>query len=397
MNRTLFFKNYSHKLTINTRSPKSQQLQQILNNQNNNNNSLNLRFFTVTHSFGNNKIKVASSPIFDKNNNNNNNSSDKKKNNSNNKMVDIEPMGFLTLGDRMKSYEDGMKIQIEKNSSYIIRLDGHSFSKFSKSFKKPGLAWDLRIHQAMVETATALMKTFMPTVIYTFSDEITMCFPSIDQDSMDEGEIPQLAFSGKVQKLISLTAGLASTVFYKSITQAPYDSEKEEKIINLLKTATPTFDSRLFVLPSNDEIRHNLIWRSIIDCKRNSISQVGQAHFSQKQLHGMSSQEVKNKLLHEKGINFDDEPDWYKYGVYLKKQNYLHKGFSPINPTMDIEVVRNRVVPFSFDITKLSNSNDFITKKILNEDFKLEFNSNPLSLSGSTNSTNSNSSEGSFV
>ncbi|KAN0032192.1 hypothetical protein ACTFIV_006069 [Dictyostelium citrinum] len=399
MNRTLFLKNCSNQFTINT---KFSQLQlQIFNNlitniNHNKNNSI--RFFTDIKNFGtNNKNKVNSSPPQHNNNNNNNNKNNKNNNKNKNNMIENNYESFTTLGDRMKSYEDGMKIQIEKNNSYIIRLDGHSFSKFSKAFKKPGIAWDFRIHQAMVETATALMKTFQPTVIYTFSDEITMCFPSIDQESIDEGEIPQLAYNGKVQKLISLTAGLASTVFYKSITQAPYNSEKEENIINLLKTATPSFDSRLFVLPSNDEIRHNLIWRSIIDCKRNSISQVGQAHFTPKQIHGLSGQEVKQKLLLEKGINFDDEPEWYKYGVYLKKQSYLHRGFSPINPTQEITVLRNKVVPFSFDITKLSNSNDFITKKILDEDFKLEFNSNPLSLSNSTSSTCSNSSEGSII
>ncbi|KAM9953405.1 hypothetical protein ACTFIR_008473 [Dictyostelium discoideum] len=399
MNGTLFLKNCLNQININTKLQQRQILNNLITNiKQNKNNSINLRYFTNIKNFNNNNNttnnKVNSPPPQQQKQQKQ--QQQQINNNNNNKKKMNDP--FSALGDRMKSYEDGMKIIIEKNNSFIIRLDGHSFSKFSKVFKKPGIAWDIRIHQAMVETATALMKTFLPTVVYTFSDEITMCFPSIDKEAIDDGEIPQLAYNGKVQKLISLTAGLASTVFYKSITQALYDTEKEEKIIDLLKTATPSFDSRLFVLPSNDEIRHNLIWRSIIDCKRNSVSQVGQSHFLPKQIHGLSGQEIKKKLLLEKGIDFNDEPDWYKYGVYLKKQNYTHKGFSPIKPTEEITVQRSKVVPFSFDITKLSNSNDFITKKILDEDFKLEFNSNQLSLSNSTGSTSSNSSsEGSLI
>ncbi|KAM9964980.1 hypothetical protein ACTFIW_004777 [Dictyostelium discoideum] len=274
------------------------------------------------------------------------------------------------LGDRMKSYEDDMKIQIEKNKPFIIRLDGHSFSKFTKNFTKPH---DIRIHNAMIETSTVLLKTFMPTCIYTFSDEITMCFPSIDETTLEEGkEIPNLAYSGKVQKLISLSSGLASTVFFKSITNAQYDKDTELNLIKLLETCTPHFDARIFTLPSNQEIVNNLIWRSLVDCKRNSVANLGFAHFTPKQMLGLNNTEVKKKLLEEKSIIYENEPAWYRFGTYLKKEYYTLTTVSPNEPEKQITAIRSKVNCFSFDITKLSNSLNFISLKTLPEGFNLE-------------------------
>jgi len=41
------------------------------------------------------------------------------------------------LGDRMKEYESSVKINIESDNPFLVRLDGKNFSKFTKGFKKP--------------------------------------------------------------------------------------------------------------------------------------------------------------------------------------------------------------------------------------------------------------------
>ena len=41
------------------------------------------------------------------------------------------------LDDRMKEYENGYKMVVDPSKPYIIRLDGHGFSKFVKPFNKP--------------------------------------------------------------------------------------------------------------------------------------------------------------------------------------------------------------------------------------------------------------------
>ncbi|KAF2073315.1 hypothetical protein CYY_005368 [Polysphondylium violaceum] len=267
----------------------------------------------------------------------------------------------MEVGDRMKSYEANQQILIQKEQPFIIRLDGHGFSKFTAVFKKP---WDIRIHNAMIETATELLKTFHPKLVYTFSDEITLCFPFIEDPEKPETQ----AYAGKVQKLISLTAGFASTVFYKSIMNQKYDPE-EKKLIERLQTAIPHFDSRIFTLPSNDEIIQNLFWRSSVDCRRNSVANLGHAHFKPKQMLGVSNREVKELLL-TKGIDYDKEPDWYKFGVYLKKQSYTLNTVSRYN-NEQVSCIRTRISNFSFDISKLENPMEFLREKSLPEDFNL--------------------------
>ncbi|GAM20305.1 hypothetical protein SAMD00019534_034800, partial [Acytostelium subglobosum LB1] len=191
------------------------------------------------------------------------------------------------LGDRMKNLETSMNtLQIEGNVPFIIRLDGHGFSKFTKQFNKP---WDIRVHNAMIQTAQILMKEFTPSLTYTFSDEITLCFVSLPEEEYQKKltanfNRSQIPFNGKVQKLVSLSAGIASTAFYKAISEQSYDADG--KLGDYIKTSMPHFDARIFVLPSNKEVLDNLVWRSVIDCRRNSLSGLAQANFHHKLIMG---------------------------------------------------------------------------------------------------------------
>ena len=58
------------------------------------------------------------------------------------------------------------------------------------------------------------------------------------------------------------------------------------------------------------------MWRQK-DCVRNSIQSVGQANFSQKELHGLNVNQVQEKLMTEKGINWSELPNEYKNGVLI--------------------------------------------------------------------------------
>eukprot|EP01132_Coremiostelium_polycephalum_P000770 gene770-955_t len=281
------------------------------------------------------------------------------------------------LGDRMKGYESESAFTLKPNQPFIIRLDGHGFSKFTRSFKKP---WDIRIHNAMVRAAEELLKTFNAPLAYTFSDEITLCFPSVDVATFEvdkEGNpvIPVMMYNGKIQKLGSLSAGLASTIFYKSITdpgQYDQNNEADVKILKHLESALPHFDARIFVLPDNQEIHENLVWRSLCDCRRNSVSVLGQSHFSPKVLHGLKREEIIQKLLTEKNIDYHLEPDWYKYGVYIKKI-YFEMDAINLKTNENITALRHKFVHYSFNIKKIQNALDFIQPKVLPENYTLTF------------------------
>ena len=101
--------------------------------------------------------------------------------------------------------------------------------------------------------------------------------------------------------------------------------------------------------------QNNLIWRSRHDCERNSTSMLAQAHFSAKTLHGLSSKEQKEKLKNEKQINWDDEPNWFKYGALVKKELYMKKSSNP-KTGEEVEAQRSRMVTKSFQLRQFSET-----------------------------------------
>ena len=71
----------------------------------------------------------------------------------------------IPLGDRIKSYETIFTSpKIDPSLPYVMRLDGHSFSKFTKGVKKP---YDYNLHQAFINTTIKLMKEYHADTGYT--------------------------------------------------------------------------------------------------------------------------------------------------------------------------------------------------------------------------------------
>lgn len=76
------------------------------------------------------------------------------------------------------------------------------------------------------------------------------------------------------------------------------------------------FDSRCFNL-TKEEVTNYFYWRQL-DAIRNSIQMLGQSCFTQKQLQNKSCNEIKEMLLKEKGVNWDDYPTVMKRGSCVK-------------------------------------------------------------------------------
>eukprot|EP01133_Synstelium_polycarpum_P013665 gene13665-16093_t len=238
-------------------------------------------------------------------------------------------------------YETSMNtLNLPSNVPFIIRLDGHGFSKFTKKFVKP---WDIR--------ADVLMKEFNPNCIYTFSDEISMCFTSIpDEEYLEKitaaGAKTLLPYNGKVQKLLSLSAGIASTAFYKSIVAQNYDTtdDKDARVHKHVQESMPHFDSRIFTLPNNTEIL---------------LTQ------------GKNGKEMKAMLL-TKGIDYEKEPEWYKYGVFIKKQYFTLDTVCPLD-NQARQAQRTKVRKDSFNIQKFDDALNYLCTKTLPETFNDKF------------------------
>ena len=72
------------------------------------------------------------------------------------------------------------------------------------------------------------------------------------------------------------------------------------------------FDARCFNIPK-EEVTNLVYWRQL-DATRNSIQMVGQANFSHKELQGKSCEKIKEMLIAEKGISWEDFYPMYKHG-----------------------------------------------------------------------------------
>ncbi|NMP24396.1 tRNA(His) guanylyltransferase Thg1 family protein [Sulfobacillus harzensis] len=199
-----------------------------------------------------------------------------------------------SLGDRMKRYEAVTDITLTGRMPCIVRLDGKNFHQWTRSVHavKP---FDADLHHLMADTMLALCQDIQGVVLgYTQSDEISL----ILQDYFGLDTEP--AFGKRLQKIVSITASLATATFNDRARQMFADAP------------LALFDARAFVLPKED-VTNYLIWRQQ-DAVRNSIRMAGYAYFSHKSLERVSNDVLQERLWTERGINWNDYAVWEKRG-----------------------------------------------------------------------------------
>lgn len=204
----------------------------------------------------------------------------------------------MELGKRMKLYEQQTKNILLNRTPVIIRLDGKAFHTFTKGLEKP---FDKDFCNIMQQTMLYLCKNIQNCVIgYTQSDEITLVLINYDKKNKESW------FANEVQKITSISASMA-TLKFNEILSTFKDTEKWKD-----KQFKATFDSRVFNVPK-EEVCNNLIWRQQ-DATRNSINSLAQSLFSFKELQGIKSNDLQNKMLIEKDINWNNLPIYLKRG-----------------------------------------------------------------------------------
>jgi tRNA(His) 5'-end guanylyltransferase len=209
----------------------------------------------------------------------------------------------MKIGDRIKTfYEDRTKTFLPRRMITIIRLDGKSFSKWTKNLEKP---FDDGFSDDMDATAVYLCENIQGAKFaYTQSDEITVVLT--DFDSLDS----QAWFDYNVQKMTSISASLATAKFNQlRMFREGYDSEYK----------LACFDARVFQVPDIEEMINTIIWRQQ-DCTRNSVSMAAHALLGHSATMNKSSDEKQELLFKEKGVNWNDYKVKYKRGVVIKKQ-----------------------------------------------------------------------------
>lgn len=213
-------------------------------------------------------------------------------------------MDTSDLAKRMKMYEKCTPQLIPSLMPLVVRLDGRSFSKFTKGMDRP---FDGNFHAAMVDLTKYLVDQTNAKVGYTQSDEISLLYANTDYKS-------DHIFGGRKQKIESVLAGLAASFF---VLQAQkYWPEKLEGDRRML----PHLDARAIALPNVTEAYNCILWRER-DATKNSIQMLGQANFSHEQLKKKSGNDVQHMLITEKGVNWNDLAAWQKRGTYVQRRS----------------------------------------------------------------------------
>jgi len=216
------------------------------------------------------------------------------------------------FGSRMKGYENAYRTYLPKRMPVIIRIDGKAFSTYTRGMVKP---FDANLADVMWGTCQYLLENIAGAKLaYTQSDEISILVTNYDKLTTESW------FNNNLQKMVSVSASMATAIFNEEIK-----GSYPEKSLAM-------FDARAYVIPK-DEVNNYFLWRQQ-DATKNSIAMVGQANFSQKELQGLNRSKLQDKLMLEKGINWNDLPTWQKRGTCVIKQNY-YKG----------DAVRTRWVP----------------------------------------------------
>jgi tRNA(His) guanylyltransferase len=208
------------------------------------------------------------------------------------------------LGDRMKAYErrETSRALFPMLPVYA-RIDGRGFSSFTRGMARP---YDEQMQAAMIATTKHLVAESHARIGYTQSDEINLVW-------LAEGPGSEIFFAGKVQKMASVLAGLATAAF----TRAVIDSLQP---LCSYADRMPHFDARVFQVPTKEEAASLFLWREQ-DATKNAVSMAARAYYSHKQLDGKSGPE-KQEMLFAAGVNFNDYPASFKRGTFVRRETF---------------------------------------------------------------------------
>lgn len=216
-------------------------------------------------------------------------------------------MSSDSLGDRMKSYEDCYRTTLPIRMPVLLRIDGKAFHTYTKGCKRPV---DDNLVYCMNETAKYLCDKIQGAKLaYVQSDEISVLVTNYEDNDT------QSWFDNNMNKMISISAGMASAVF----------TALSGRIFGGINKIA-TFDSRAFVMPKEDVVNY-FIWRQQ-DATRNSVQMLARTLYSHKELMGLKNSELQEACW-QKGHNWNNCPTSQKRGRCIVKEQVIKKGKNP--------------------------------------------------------------------
>lgn len=246
-------------------------------------------------------------------------------------------MKFNELDKKMRIYETAHDHSVLPGMYIVARIDGRCFTTLTKDKHKFEAPYDPKFRDMMIGTVKHLMQCgFKVLYGYTQSDEISLLL-----------DLNENTFERKERKLNSVLAGEASAKF------------------SLLLGDIGAFDSRICQLPNKQLVIDYFRWRNE-DAHRNALN--AHCYWSLRK-EGLSPEKSaaaftnmsvaqKNEFLFQKGINFNDIPNWQKRGMGVYWESYEKDAVNPITGEA-VKASRNRL-KVDLDLPMKDKYSDFI-------------------------------------
>lgn len=218
-----------------------------------------------------------------------------------------------SLGERLKSYEElSTSRQLMPNCPVYARIDGRAFHTLCKGLKKP---YSMAFIECMQEVCKYIVDETGAILGYVQSDEISLGW-------VDYSKAP---FEGRVQKLESVLASMASAKFVHWIeankSGGLHINDGVAKLWERANLHLPSFDCRIFNVPTMTELANAFLWREN-DAIKNSITGMALSFFSHKQIQSKSGED-KILMMKDKGYDFyRDTPPSFLRGTFYHRENY---------------------------------------------------------------------------
>lgn len=211
-----------------------------------------------------------------------------------------------TFDQKMRASECFHSLRCLPRAWIVLRLDGHGFTKFTAraGFERP---FDLKFQQYMRQTATTLLTELHGLYVFTESDEISLVF----KRTWD-------LYDREVEKLVSISAGIASATFTLACQQPAY------------------FDSRIWLGIDDAQVVDYFRWRQedAARCALNgwchwTLLHEGKTPAQAMEILSGKSLAFKTDLLLQREIDIDAIPSWQRYGTGMYWESYEKSGYDP--------------------------------------------------------------------
>ena len=184
----------------------------------------------------------------------------------------ISKKWWTKLGDKLSSNERITPIEVSGDKYISLRLDGKNFSKVVTRLRKLGKiskGFSIEFAKIMISTMNYLSNSFQGVLYgFTQSDEITLI---INKCNIIDDCYMSHEYSGRRDKLISLSASMATQHFNREVLKLIYMKSPESACELIDQLPNICFDSRMAVYNTIEDAFCLILWRAY-DCGVNGLS-----------------------------------------------------------------------------------------------------------------------------